>query len=202
MFFSKKGPSQPAAAKPTSSGGADRRRTYHTVVNYLRGKDYKFDENADEFHIFFPTGLDTGHYTLLWKIEERYVTLVAMSPFSITGCSVDDVTLLCALATANLVNGSFYPTTDGEHIMVEVTQRVYSDREFGEKTAAYLLGHGRQPGQPLHEVDGIHLQGLHHPGGRTGKTERGGLTNVSCIRRFRRAGPVRAGVQKRPGAGL
>ena len=68
MFFSKKGPSQPAAAKPTSSGGADRRRTYHTVVNYLRGKDYKFDENADEFHIFFPTGLDTGHYTLLWKI--------------------------------------------------------------------------------------------------------------------------------------
>lgn len=117
-----------------------RRRTYHTVVNYLRGKDYKFDENADEFHIFFPTGLDTGHYTLLWKIEERYVTLVAMSPFSITGCSVDDVTLLCALANANLVNGSFYPTTDGEHIMVEVTQRVYSDREFGEKTAAYLLG--------------------------------------------------------------
>ena len=140
MFFSKKGPSQPAAARPTSSGGADRRRTYHTVVNYLRGKDYKFDENADEFHIFFPTGLDTGHYTLLWKIEERYVTLVAMSPFSITGCSVDDVTLLCALANANLVNGSFYPTTDGEHIMVEVTQRVYSDREFGEKTAAYLLG--------------------------------------------------------------
>lgn len=138
--FSKKGPSQPAAAKPTSSGGADRRRTYHTVVNYLRGKDYKFDENADEFHIFFPTGLDTGHYTLLWKIEERYVTLVAMSPFSITGCSVDDVTLLCALANANLVNGNFYPTTDGEHIMVEVTQRVYSDREFGEKTAAYLLG--------------------------------------------------------------
>ena len=123
MFFSKKGPSQPAAAKPASSEGADRRRTYRTVVNYLRSKDYKFDENADEFRIFFPTGLDTGHYTLMWKIEERYVSLLTLSPFSITGCSVDDVTLLCSLANANLVNGTFYPDSNGEHIMVEVTQR-------------------------------------------------------------------------------
>lgn len=140
MFFSKKGPSQPAAAKPASSEGADRRRTYRTVVNYLRSKDYKFDENADEFRIFFPTGLDTGHYTLMWKIEERYVSLLTLSPFSITGCSVDDVTLLCSLANANLVNGTFYPDSNGEHIMVEVTQRVFSDQEFGETTAAYLLG--------------------------------------------------------------
>ena len=140
MFLSRKSSSQPAA-KPAASGSEpDKRLTYNTVVNYLRGKDYKFDENADEFQIFFPTGLDTGHYTLLWKIEERYVTLVAMSPFSITGCSVDDVTLLCSLANANLVNGTFYPTSDGEHIMVEVTQRVFSDEEFGETTAAYMLG--------------------------------------------------------------
>ena len=143
MFFSKKGPSKAPsgpASERTAPGEVDRRQTYRTVVNYLHSKDYAFDENADEFRIFFPTGLDTGHYTLLWKIEERYVSLIALSPFSITGCSVDDVTLLCALANANLVNGNFYPTNDGEHIMVEVTQRVYSDREFGEKTAAYLLG--------------------------------------------------------------
>jgi len=53
---------------------------------------------------------------------------------------VDDVTLLCSLANANLVNGTYYPDSNGEHIMVEVTQRVFSDQEFGETTAAYLLG--------------------------------------------------------------
>ena len=143
MFFSKKGPSKAPsgpAAERTAPGEVDRRQTYRTVVNYLRSKDYKFDENADEFRIFFPTGLDTGHYTLMWKIEERYVSLLTLSPFSITGCSVDDVTLLCSLANANLVNGTFYPDSNGEHIMVEVTQRVFSDQEFGETTAAYLLG--------------------------------------------------------------
>lgn len=139
MFFSRKGPSQPATAT-SSSGEVDRRRTYRTVVSYLQSKDYKFDEKPDEFRIFFPTNLDTGHYTLLWKIEERYVTLVALSPFSVQGCSVDDVTLLCALAGAHLVNGTFYPSENGEHVFVEVTQRVFSNEEFGEKTVGYLLG--------------------------------------------------------------
>ena len=114
MFFSKKGPSKAPsgpAAERTAPGEVDRRQTYRTVVNYLHSKDYAFDENADEFRIFFPTGLDTGHYTLL-----------------------------CSLANANLVNGTFYPSSDGEHIMVEVTQRVFSDEEFGEKTVSYLLG--------------------------------------------------------------
>lgn len=143
MFFSRKGPSKAPsgpAAERTAPGEVDRRQTYRTVVNYLRTKDYAFDENADDFQIFFPTGLDTGHYNLLWKIEERYVSIISLSPFSVTGCSVDDVTLLCSLANANLVNGTLYPSPDGEHIMTEVTQRVFSNEEFGENTAAYMLG--------------------------------------------------------------
>ncbi len=143
MFFSKKGPSKAPSGPATERSApaeVDRRQTYRTVVNYLRSKDYTFDENADEFRIFFPTGLDTGHYTLLWKIEDRYVSIIALSPFSVTGCSVDDVTLLCALANSKLVNGTFYPSSDGEHIMTEVTQRVFSNEEFGENTAAYMLG--------------------------------------------------------------
>ena len=142
MFFSKKGPSKAPSGPATERSApaeVDRRQTYRTVVNYLRSKDYTFDENADEFHIFFPTGLDTGHYTLLWKIEDRYVSIIALSPFSVTGCSVDDVTLLCALANSKLVNGTFYPSSDGEHIMTEVTQRVFSTLQFGEKTIDYLL---------------------------------------------------------------
>ena len=111
MFFSRKGPPQPAAAKPSSSGGADRRRTYRTVVNYLRSKDYKFDENADEVPHLLPHRAGHRPLPLMWKIEERYVTIITLSPFSISGCSVDDVTLLCSLANANLVNGTFYPSS-------------------------------------------------------------------------------------------
>lgn len=139
MFFSRK-PANPPASSGAGSDAGMQASLYREVVGYLRSKDYHFEENPDKYMIFFPTNLDTGHYTLLWRVRNNGVTLVAMSPFEVKGCSADEAMLLCSLANSKLINGTFYLDTDNENIFVEVSQRVFALDQFGPQTIGYMLG--------------------------------------------------------------
>lgn len=139
MFFSRK-PANPPASSGAGSDAGMQAALYREVVSYLRSKNYTFEENRDKYTIFFPTDLDTGHYNLLWRVRKNGVTLVAMSPFEAKGCSAEEAMLLCSLANAKLINGTFYLDSDDENIFVEVSQRVFALDQFGPQTVSYMLG--------------------------------------------------------------
>ena len=70
---------------------------------------------------------------------EKHLTVVTLSPFTVDDSVRQDVVLLCSLANARLLNGTFYADPEGDRVMVSVTQRVFSTLQFGEKTIDYLL---------------------------------------------------------------
>lgn len=89
--------------------------------------------------LFFPVERAAGRYDIIWRVTDKHVTVVTLSPFTVSGCPREDVVLLCSLANARLLNGTFYADPEGDRVMVSVTQRVFSTLQFGEKTIDYLL---------------------------------------------------------------
>ena len=139
MFFTKKEPPPPPRREYFGTGQTTRQRVFRMVARRLEALGYECSINQEEFFLFFPSERDTGRYDIIWRVTDRHVTVVTLSPFTIAGCPREDVALLCSLANARLLNGTFYADPEGDRVMVSVTQRVFSTLQFGDKTIDYLL---------------------------------------------------------------
>ena len=139
MFFFKKEDPPPPRREYFGTGQTTRQRVFRMVADRLEALGYQCSKNPEEFFLFCPVERAAGRYDIIWRVTDKHVTVVTLSPFTVSGCPREDVVLLCSLANARLLNGTFYADPEGDRVMVSVTQRVFSTLQFGEKTIDYLL---------------------------------------------------------------
>ncbi len=139
MFFSKKEEPAPPRRQYFGTGQTPQQRVWKMVVDRMEALGYQCSKNPDQFFLFFPVERNTGRYDIIWRVMEKHLTVVTLSPFTVDDSVRQDVVLLCSLANARLLNGTFYADPEGDRVMVSVTQRVFSTLQFGEKTIDYLL---------------------------------------------------------------
>lgn len=142
MFFSKKKSSAPAAESAAPAADPDDLRVgiYNAVDRYLSVKGYKYDRSpSDRTLILFLKSDSTGSNGVLFNCRSNSLLIAIMSDFTRRHCSPDDVSLLCAYANSKLLNGTYYPDHDDEHVFIDVCQIVTDISQLDDDNMDYLL---------------------------------------------------------------
>ena len=154
MFFFKKEDPPPPRREYFGTGQTTRQRVFRMVADRLEALGYQCSKNPEEFFLFFPVERAAGRYDIIWRVTDKHVTVVTLSPFTVSGCPREDVVLLCSLANCRLLFGTFYADPEGVLFLVRVTQRVFSTMLFGMRSLESLCKGYTTLAQELDKLNG------------------------------------------------
>ena len=113
MFFSKKEDPPPPRRENFGTGQATRQRVFRMEADRLEALGYQCSKNPEEFFLFFPVERAAGRYDIIWRVTDKHVTVVTLSPFTVSGCPGRTWSCCAAWPTPGCSTAPFTPTRRG-----------------------------------------------------------------------------------------